>query len=163
MKHLPFDVRGKAKEIHMTPGLQNHLLSTNKFTEENYVQIFDNKEVNIYDANDAEIRTTRGAVLKRWKAPKEGLWRFPIVDDATRHGNQNTTTAMLKHFPQDVLKSLPPPTKDVVNNVYEIKNKTRTGAILPRGRWIFNQAILAGGHLERTLLYMARPRRNLRC
>ena len=37
MKHLPFDVRGKAKEIHMTPGLQNHLLSTNKFTEENYV------------------------------------------------------------------------------------------------------------------------------
>ena len=28
------------------------------------VQIFDNKEVNIYDANDVEIRTTRGTVLK---------------------------------------------------------------------------------------------------
>ena len=113
MKHLPFDVRGKSKEIHMTPGLHNHLLSTNKFTEEHYVQIFDNKEVNIYNANAVEIRTTRGAVLKGWKVPNEELWRFPIVDGATRHGNQNTTTAMLKQSPQKVLKSLPPPTKDV--------------------------------------------------
>ena len=31
IKHLPFDVRGKAKEIHITPGLENHLISTNKF------------------------------------------------------------------------------------------------------------------------------------
>ena len=27
IRHLPFDVRGKAKEIHMTPGLENHLIS----------------------------------------------------------------------------------------------------------------------------------------
>ena len=107
----------------MTSGLQNHLLSSNKFTEEKYVQVFDNKEVNIYDANDLEIQATRGAVLKGWKVPKKGLWRFPIVDGVTRHRNQNTTTAILKQFPQEVLRSPPPATKDVVNNVYELKTK----------------------------------------
>ena len=30
IKHLPFDVRGKAKEIHITPGLENHLISTRR-------------------------------------------------------------------------------------------------------------------------------------
>ena len=64
IKHLPFDIRGKAKEIHITPGLENHLILTNKFVEEDYVQVFDREEVNVYDANDIEIRTTRGAVLR---------------------------------------------------------------------------------------------------
>ena len=52
VKHLPFDVRGQAKEIHMTPGLENHLISTNRFVEEDYVQVFDREQVNSYDAND---------------------------------------------------------------------------------------------------------------
>ena len=58
----------------MTPGLQNHLLSTNKFTEENYVQICDSKEVNMYDTNDVEIKTTRvGATLT---SHREKIFRF---------------------------------------------------------------------------------------
>ena len=64
IRHLPFNVRGKAKEVHMTPGLENHLLSTNRFAEEGYIQIFDKEQVNVYDANDVEIKTTRGAVLR---------------------------------------------------------------------------------------------------
>ena len=56
IKQLPFDVRGKAKEIHMTPGLENHLILTNKFVEEDYVQVFDKEEVNVYDANAIEIK-----------------------------------------------------------------------------------------------------------
>ena len=63
VNRLPFNVRGQAKEIHMTPGLENHLISTNRFVEEDYVQVFDKEQVNIYDANDVEIKTTRGAVL----------------------------------------------------------------------------------------------------
>ena len=45
--HLPWDVRGRAKEIHSVPGLQNHLVSTNKFVEENYVQVFGKEQVNV--------------------------------------------------------------------------------------------------------------------
>ena len=63
VKRLPFDVRAQAKEIHMTPGLKNHLISTNRFVEEDYVQVFDKEKVNIYDTNDVEIKTTRGAAL----------------------------------------------------------------------------------------------------
>ena len=64
IRHLPFDVRGKAKKIHMTTGLENHLISTNRFAEEDYVQVFDKEQVNIYDSNDVEINTTWGAVLR---------------------------------------------------------------------------------------------------
>ena len=42
-----FDVRGKAKKIHMTPGLENHLISTNMVAEEEYVQVFDKEQVNV--------------------------------------------------------------------------------------------------------------------
>ena len=72
IKHLPYNLRGKAKEIHITPGLENHLISTNKFVEEDYVQVFDKEEVNIYDANDLQIKTTRGAVLRGWRVPNGG-------------------------------------------------------------------------------------------
>ena len=35
IKEYPFDVRGEAKEVHMVPGTQNHLMSTNTSTNEN--------------------------------------------------------------------------------------------------------------------------------
>lgn len=120
---MPFDVRGKAKEIHITPGLENHLISTNKFVEEDYVQVFDKEEVNVYDANDIEIKTTRGAVLRGWRVLKEGLWRFPLIKGANRASNQNTDTIAIRQAPQQILQKLKPPTKDVVNNVYEVKTK----------------------------------------
>ena len=40
----------------MTPGLENHLISRNRFVEEDYVQVFDKEQVNIYDANNVEIK-----------------------------------------------------------------------------------------------------------
>ena len=123
IKHLPYNLRGRAKEIHITPGLENHLISTNKFVEEDYVQVFDKEEVNIYDANDLQIRTTRGAVLRGWRVPNEGLWRFPIVKGADQSSNQNTDTVAITRSPCQMLEALPPPTQDIVANVYEIKTK----------------------------------------
>ena len=49
------------------------MISTNRFAEEDYVQAFDKEQVNIYDANDVEIKTTRGAVLRGWRVPRGGL------------------------------------------------------------------------------------------
>ena len=111
VKEFPFDVRGEAKDIHMVPGTQNNLMSTNTFTNENYVKVFDNEEVNIYDANDIEIKTTRGAILRGWKVPEEGLWRFPLVKDAAKICNLNTETAILNIHPHEVLQDLPPQIK----------------------------------------------------
>ena len=79
LKHLPWNVRGEAKEIHSVPGLKHRLMSTNKFAEENYVQVFDKEQVNIYDTNDVKIQTTRGAVLQGWRVPREGMLHIPLV------------------------------------------------------------------------------------
>ena len=51
-------------EIHIAPGLENHLISINKFVEEDYVQVFDKGEVNVCDTNEIEIKTMRGAVMR---------------------------------------------------------------------------------------------------
>ena len=48
----------------MVPGIQNNLLSTNQFAKAKYSMIFDEKEVNIYDATNTIIKTTRGSVLR---------------------------------------------------------------------------------------------------
>ena len=107
----------------MTPGLENHLISTNKFVEEDYVQVFDKEQVNIYDANDVEIKTTRGALLRGWCVLKEGLWRIPLVKGANQNSNQNTDRVAVSRASQQILQTMPPPTRDVVTNVYELKTK----------------------------------------
>ena len=123
IKHLPWNVRGKTKEIQCVPGLTNHLVSTNKFLEEDYVRVFDKEQLNVYDANDIEIKTTRGVILRGWRVPKERLWRFPLVRDTCKESNLNTDTALLVKSPQEILMRLPPPTRELINNVYELKTK----------------------------------------
>ena len=52
IKQLSFKVQEEAKDDHMIPGIQNNLLSTNKFAKAKYILIFDEEEVNIYDATN---------------------------------------------------------------------------------------------------------------
>ena len=61
--------------------------------------------------------------MRGWRVPKEGLWRFPIVKFANPHSNQNTDTVALARSPCQILEELPPPTHEIVSNVYEIKTK----------------------------------------
>ena len=123
VKELPYQVRGEAKEIHITPGIKNHLISTSKFATENYIHVFDKEQVNVYDANDVIITTTRGAVLRGWRVPEQGLWRFPLVKNAQKICNLNTEKAFLSQHPQEVLKHYPPPIEGEINNVYDLKAK----------------------------------------
>ena len=49
----PFDVRRPAKELHITPGInQNSLLSTAKYADADYITVFEKDRVNVYDANN---------------------------------------------------------------------------------------------------------------
>ena len=73
-----FNMRDVAKEVHMVPGINNTLVSTNQFAKSNYAWIFDKDMVNIYDMNNTEIKVSISAVLKGWRVPKEGLWRIPL-------------------------------------------------------------------------------------
>ena len=64
IKSLPFDIREPAKDIHMVPGTKHNLLSMNQFAEAKYITIFDDEEVNIYDATNTEVNFSRGSVLR---------------------------------------------------------------------------------------------------
>ena len=69
IKQLPFKVREGAKGVHMIPGIQKKIFSANQFVKAKYITIFDKEEVNIYNATNTEIKTTKGAVLRVWSLP----------------------------------------------------------------------------------------------
>jgi hypothetical protein len=105
----PFKVRAPAQELHITPRVtKNSLLSTSKFTNANYITIFDMEAVNIYDANDTTITITRGAILRGFKCPMTGMWRIPLVDLVR---NNNTDTVIVNCPPSEFLPACPPPPK----------------------------------------------------
>jgi hypothetical protein len=65
MAEYPFDITALANKLHITPGVsQNSLLSTGKFTDANYITVFDKEMVNIYDANVTIFTVSRGAILR---------------------------------------------------------------------------------------------------
>ena len=52
---LTHNIRQPAKDVHIIPSIEsNSLLSTAKFAEAGYITVFDNEEVNIYDAYDTK-------------------------------------------------------------------------------------------------------------
>jgi hypothetical protein len=81
LAEYPFNIRLPARKLHITPGISQHsLLSTGKFAEANYITIFDNKIVNIYNANDTTISVSRGAILWGWRDKNINLWRIPLEE-----------------------------------------------------------------------------------
>ena len=62
----------------------------------NYISIFDAEEVNIYNANNTKITTTRGAILRGYRDKDEGVYRVPLVQNVK---NVNTDTAVVKVAP----------------------------------------------------------------
>ena len=117
---LAHEVRDPARTVDIVPGISTaSLISTSKFADANYITIFDEEEVNIYDANNTEITVSRGAILKGWRMKDTGLWRVPLVKNVK---NLNTDTVIINKTPSELLSNRPPP-KEAINNVYELKSK----------------------------------------
>jgi hypothetical protein len=71
----PFNVRAPANELHITPGVSQHsLLSTGKYADANYITVFDNDTLNVYDANNTIITVTKDAILRGWRDTDNKLW-----------------------------------------------------------------------------------------
>ena len=105
----------------MIPGIQNNLLSTNQLSKAKYITIFDEKEVNIHDATNIEIKTTRGSILRGWRLPDEGTWRIPLDENVTNKSNINTKAIKAKEPPSNPLKIQPLPQSQSINKVYKLK------------------------------------------
>lgn len=119
---LPFEqLRDEARRVDMVPGINTAtLISTGKLADANYISIFDDEEVNIYDANNTKIVTTRGAVLRGYRDKSEGVYRIPLVKEVK---NINTDTAIVNVPPNRFLQQNPP-SYDTINNVWECRNQS---------------------------------------
>lgn len=49
------------------------LISMGKFTDEVYITIFDENQVNVFDGKQARINVTEEAMIHRWQDPSMGL------------------------------------------------------------------------------------------
>ena len=77
IKRLPFKIRHPGSKVHMVPGIKHNLLLMNQFVEAKYITIFDDDQVNIYEATNTEVTVLQGSVLRSWMLRDEGLWRIP--------------------------------------------------------------------------------------
>jgi len=87
-------LREPARSEHIVPDVKDSLLSTSKMVDADYIAVYDKEEVNFYDAKTTKRVLTEEAVLTRYRCPKVGLWRLPLVENPT---NLNTDTLILDH------------------------------------------------------------------
>ena len=120
MSELAHNVRQPAKEVHIVPSIETHsLLSTAKFAEAGYITVFDDKEVNIYDAQNTTLKVTKGAILRGWFDKTANLWRIPLIPVVL---NNNTDTVLVNKQPTEFLPGRTP-VIEAINNVYELKTQ----------------------------------------
>ena len=111
------EVRPPANLVYMVPGFKDNLLSTSKFVDAGYASIFDQEEVSVYDTTNTKITTSRAAIMKGWRVPEEGVWRFLLLPSA------NTPTFDSQQSPQELLRTQPPSLPEKMLNVYDVKTK----------------------------------------
>ena len=131
-KELLLDVRNPAKQVHIVPTLEQTLLSGSKFADAGYTAVYDEDEVNFYEAKD--IKITAEAVLRGYRCYKSGLWRVPlkpfvinenedtlVLDSKCGQSSKNmnykvpTSVEIREHLQASIER-----THDTMNNVYEL-------------------------------------------
>ena len=116
-------VRTPARDVNIVPSLvKNSLLSTSKFADAGYTAIYDENEVNFFDAKTTKIIVSADAVLKGWRCPSTKLWRVPLVPIVT---NLNTDTIILDH----------PSGQNSLNSMYTVETNQ-----ISREQWHFKCA-----------------------
>jgi hypothetical protein len=74
---LLHNVRSPTRNVNIVPSLvENSLLSTSKFANAGYTAIYNENEVNFYDAKTTKITVSAKVVLKGWRCPRTVLiWK----------------------------------------------------------------------------------------
>ena len=74
IEKLHHHVRGPARALDMVPDLvQNILLSARKFSNADFISIYDRYKVSIYDGRTTRIKVSEKAELKGWRCPSTKL------------------------------------------------------------------------------------------
>ena len=120
-KLLQHQLRPASREVNIVPGIKSSLLSTSKLADDNYITILDKDKVEIFDANNTKVITTRGAIIRGFRCPVTRLHRIPLVP-TNEITNLNTETILCNRPPTEFLRDRPPPT-EAINNVYELRSQ----------------------------------------
>ena len=100
---LQYNMRQPAMDADMVPGLaMNSLLSTSKLADANYITVFTQDKVQVFDAETAKFHVEGKLVMKGWRCPNTGLWRVPIKPDFP---NINTDTALLSKEATNIIEN----------------------------------------------------------
>jgi hypothetical protein len=115
---LLHDIRQPAKDVHIVPSIEsNSLLSMAKFSKAGYITVFDNKEVNIYDAHNTTLKVLQGAILRGWFDKIANLWQIPIIPIIL---NNNTDTVLVNKLPTEFFPDCML-VIEALHNVYKLK------------------------------------------
>ena len=115
---LSHDIWQPAKDIHIVPSIEsNSLLSMAKFSKAGYITVFDNKEVNIYDAHNTTLKVLQGAILRGWFDKIANLWQIPIIPIIL---NNNTDTVLVNKLPTEFFPDCML-VIEALHNVYKLK------------------------------------------
>ena len=129
---LLLPVRAPANVVDVVPTLEQTLISGSKFADAGYTAVYDEHEVNFYEANKVKIDAE--SVLQGYRCSRTGLWRVPLQDHIL---NENTDTLLLdaEGGEQSLNRMYEVPTSkqirdhlsaseardpDSINNVYEL-------------------------------------------
>ena len=87
---LLLPVRAPANVVDVVPTLEQTLISGSKFADAGYTAVYDEHEVNFYEANKVKIDAK--SVLRGYRCSRTGLWRVSLPDHIL---NENTDTLLL--------------------------------------------------------------------
>jgi hypothetical protein len=124
---LQYNMRQPSRDADMVPGLaMNSLLCTSKLADNtDYITVFTQDEVQVFDAETAKFHVEGKIVMKGWRCPNTGLWRVPIKPEVP---NINTNTALMSVKTTNIIESkrgrFDP--NEFANSVYELPNQLNT-------------------------------------
>lgn len=96
---------------------QNSLISVRKFTDAEYLTVFNNEKVIIYDGVRTNCPIKEEAILREWWDPSSELYRIPLK---VQVDNLKTDMVLLGKERSDEINAKRPVTMDAINNMYEL-------------------------------------------
>ena len=113
MKLKRNELRDKAKEVNLLPGVHSTLVSGVKLADEDYVTITDKNKVAVFDGRKVTIKVTERAVIEGYRDRKTGLWRIPL---RSKVENENMDTMIIDR----------PDPHHAISHVFELPSIAKT-------------------------------------
>ena len=104
---LKHNIRPKAAEMNIIPGLHAPLVSIPKLADDNYTTVFDKTDAKVYDATTTKILATKPPVLIAKRCQQSGLWKMPLD-------------------PQTVADTTIITRKDEINTIFDLPSNKQT-------------------------------------